>query len=94
MSLSKILMIGLFRSNCRMVILSKTEKKKKKSYQKRKGPYIYDVHMERDEGVLKCFTCLQILFLINKSSVFHFCGWKGVTKLVIFCGRYKCMPSK
>ena len=44
-SLSKILMIGLFRSNYGMVIFSKTEKKII-SQQKSKGSYIYDVHVE------------------------------------------------
>ena len=39
-------MIGLFRSKNKMVIISKTEKKVI-SQQTRKGPYIYDVHMER-----------------------------------------------
>ena len=48
-TLSNILMNGLFRSNSRMVIFSKTEKKII-SQQTRKGSYIYDVYMERGWG--------------------------------------------
>ena len=43
MSLSNILLIGLFCSNNRMVIFSETENS---SQQTCKGPYMYDVHME------------------------------------------------
>ena len=46
MSLSNILMIGLFHSNNRLVNFSKTEKKII-SQQECNRPYIYDVHMER-----------------------------------------------
>ena len=30
---------------------------------------------------------------LNNGFIGHFCGWGvgGVTKLVIFCGRHKCM---
>ena len=45
MSLSNILMIGLFHSNNRMVIFSKPEKKII-SQQAHKGLHIYDVHMK------------------------------------------------
>ena len=42
--LNNSLMVGLFRSNNRMVIFSKT--KKVISQQTRKGPYIYGVNIE------------------------------------------------
>ena len=44
-SLSNILMISLFRSNNRIIFISETGKKLM-SQQTRKGPEIYDVHME------------------------------------------------
>ena len=47
-SLSNILTIGSFCSNKRTVIFSK-QKKKIHSTANRKGPYIYNIHME---GVL------------------------------------------
>ena len=55
-----------------------------------KEPYIYDVHTE---GVLLLVLCFQILLFLNNRSVVHFCGWGfgGVTELVIFCKRLKCM---
>ena len=75
MSLSNILLIGLFRSNKGMVIFSKTEKKFI-SQQTCKGPYVYDIHMEggwlHGGRVLKFLTCLQILLFLNKRSVVHF----------------------
>ena len=43
--------------------------------------------------VLKFVTCLQILLLLNKRSIVHFCEWKVIT-LVIFCGCHKCMTHK
>ena len=49
-SLSNILMNGLFRSNNRIVIFSKTEKEIILQ-QTRKGPYIYEVNMEVRWGV-------------------------------------------
>ena len=74
-SLSNVLMIGLFHSNNRMVIFSKTEKKFI-SKQTRKGPYIYDAHMEEGwEGVSKFVTCLQIFyffFFLTKDLLFIF----------------------
>ena len=69
--LRNILMIGLFRSNNRIVIFSKTEKKII-SQQILKGPYSYENHM-----VLKFVTCLQIFLFLNQRSIVHFCGWTG-----------------
>ena len=72
MSLYNILMIGLFRSNSRMVIFSKIEKKIA-SQKTGKGPYMYyDVHMEGGWGGLKFITCLQILLFLSKRSIVHF----------------------
>ena len=48
-SLSNIVMIGLLRSNSRMIMFSKTGKKLK-SPQTCKRPYIYHVHMEEGWG--------------------------------------------
>ena len=47
-------------------------------------------------GVLKFVTCFQIFFLfLNKRSIFADGeSWGGVTQLVIFCGRHKCMTPK
>ena len=52
MSCNNIFMIGLFRSNNRMVISSKTGKKIM-SQQTHKGPYIYGVHLEGRWGASK-----------------------------------------
>ena len=98
MSLSNILMIGLFRSNNRIVNFSKTEKKII-SLQTHKGPYIYDLHIEggcpHRWAVLKFVTCLQILLFLNKKSIVHFCRWRGGgAKLVIFCDRHICRTPK
>ena len=72
MSLYNILMIGLFRSNSRMVIFSKIEKKIA-SQKTRKEPYMYDdVHMEGGWGGSKFVTCLQILLFLSKRSIVHF----------------------
>ena len=52
---------------------------------------MYDLHME--EGLV---ISLQILLFLNDRSIVNFfgCGVRGgggVTELVIFCGRRKCM---
>ena len=53
---------------------------------------MYDLHME--EGLV---ISLQILLFLNDRSIVNFCGCGvgggggGVTELVIFCGRRKCM---
>ena len=100
MSLNNILMIGLFRSNKRMVIFSKTKFIHSKHV---KGPYIYDVHMEGvwpHGRILKFVTCMQILLFLNERPIVHFFRWRGghrtwgVTKLVIFCGRHKFVTPK
>ena len=79
MSLSNILMIGLFRSNNRMVIFSKIEKEFIWQ-QTCKGPYIYTFmfHMEGvwPHGGLKFVTCLLILLFLNKRSVVRFWRWR------------------
>ena len=78
MSLSNILMIGLFRSNNRMIIFSKIEKEFIWQ-QTCKGPYIYTFmfHMEGvwPRGGLKFVTCLLILLFLNKRSVVRFWRW-------------------
>ena len=78
MSLSNILMIGLFRSNNRMVIFSKIEKEFIWQ-QTCKGPYIYTFmfHMEGvwPRGGLKFVTCLLILLFLNRRSVVRFWRW-------------------
>ena len=72
-SLSNIVMIGLFRSNNRIIFFSKTEKFI--SQQTSKRPYIYDGSMERrykwveERRVLKFVRCLQILLFLNKGSI-------------------------
>ena len=46
-------------------------------------------------GILKSVAFLQILLFLNNISILHFCRWgeggDGVTELVIFGGRHKCM---
>ena len=95
MSLSNILMIGLFRLNNRMIIFSKREKFI--SQQTLKVPYIYYVHMEKGRGiVLKFVTCLQILLFLNKRSIVHFWGMEGVGeghKNGHFFGCHKCVMA-
>ena len=49
-ALSNTLITDLFCLNKRMVIFSKTEKKKLVLKQTREGPYIYGVYMEGNEG--------------------------------------------
>ena len=75
-SLSNILMIGLFRLNNRMVIFTKTEKKSI-SQQTRNGPYIHDVHMEVGwEGSLKICYVSADSFVFKQNllkSIVHFC---------------------
>ena len=51
-----------------------------------------------EEGVLKLITFLRILLFLNNRSIVYFCGWRGWrgwrvggAKLVISCGRGKCM---
>lgn len=50
-------------------------------------------------GILKLFTCLQVLLLLNNTAIVHFLWiglgrWGWVTELVIFCRHQKCMTSK
>ena len=75
MSLSNVFMIELFRSNNRVVVFFKTEKKYICiSQQTRQGPYIYDVHMEGgcQHGVgareLHKITTIQLLEAVVFSS--------------------------
>ena len=75
-------MTGLFRSNIRKEIFSKTGKKVI-SQQTCKEPYIYDVHMEVGcphgmRGYKFCHVSVDGV----------------VTKLVIFCGCQKCMTPR
>ena len=102
MSLSNVLVIGLFGSNSRMVIFFKTEKKFI-SQQTRKGPYIYDVHMEGEcphqGGSLKIchMSVYSFFFLKQKIYCVHFSLQMkvvGVTKLVIFCCHHKFITPK
>ena len=89
-------MIGLFRSNNRVVIFSKTEQKFV-SQQTRKGPYIYDFHIEVGWGGLKIRHVFADFFLfLNKRSIVHFCKWRGlgVTQMVIFFERHKYLTHK
>ena len=92
--LSNILMIGLCCSNNRMVIFSKMEKKFI-SQPTRKGPYIYVVLIEVGWDGLKICQVFADFFQ-QKIFSFYFCRWRGlgVTQLVIFCGRHKCMTPK
>ena len=49
----------------------------------------------KEGGVLKFVICLRILlFLNNLLLIFVDGAGKGVKKLVIFCGRNKCMTPK
>ena len=97
MSLSNILMIGLFRLNKRMVIFKKN-RKKFISQQTRKGPYIYDIRIGSGVVVgswnLPSF-CRFFLFL-SKRFIVHFYRWwgLGVTQFVILCGYHKSMTPK
>ena len=51
-------------------------------------------------GVSKSVKCLQMLLILSKRSIVHFCRWRGwhrtwgAIKLVIFCDRHKCMTPK
>ena len=102
MSLSKIMMIGLFRLNNRMVVFSKTEKKFI-SQQTRKGSYIYNVHTEGDGGILKICHVFANYFVFKQKiycsflqqKIYSFLRMEGVevTNLAIFCGRHKCMTA-
>ena len=67
MSLSNVLMIGLFPSNNRVAIFSKTEKKTLIT--------VTTSGTIRPHGrrmVLKFVTCLQILLFLNKTSIVNF----------------------
>ena len=101
MSLSNVLVIGLFRSNSRMVIFSKTEKNSYHSKHVRDHTFMtsiwkVDVHIKGK--VLKFVTCLYILFFFKqKIYCVHFCLQMkvvGVTKLVIFCCHHKFITPK
>ena len=76
--LSNILMIGLFRSNNRMVIFSE---KKPSYYSKHVRDHTFITSTwKRDDligRVSKLVTCLQILFFLNKRSIAHFFAWQG-----------------
>ena len=100
--LSNILMIGLFRSNNRMVIFS--EKKTVILQQTCKGSYIYYVHMEEGWSNRKG---LKIGHIFADSFVFKqkiYCSFfrmarvgyrtSRITKLVISCCHHKCMIRK
>ena len=75
-----------------MVIFSKTNKKII-SQQTRKGPYIFDVHVNGrwEWWVLKFVTCLQIFLIFLKKIYCSFLQMEGagVAQLVIFCGGNK-----
>ena len=92
-SLSNILMIGLFCSNNRIVIFSKTEKEIILQ-QTRKGPYIYEVNMEVRWGVLIFVTCLQVFLFLNKRSNVHFYRWRGWRGSQNWASPKKCMTPK
>ena len=77
MSLSNILMIDLFRSNSGMVFFSKTGRKFT-SQQTRMEPYIYDVHMEEDEVVLKICHISADSFVFTQKIYCSFFQMKGV----------------
>ena len=55
------------------------------------GPCIYYVHTGHD--ICNVFVCLQILLFRKNRSVILLWGWsgRGIKKLVIFCGRHKCV---
>ena len=66
-----------------------------------KRPYIYEVeygHMERDLKI--CHMSADSFFFQTEDLLFNFADGGGgtghgrVTKLVIFCGRHKCMTPK
>ena len=84
--LPNILIIGLFVSNSRMVILFRT--KKNSHHSKHSMDHLF---MTMARGGL--VTCFQILLFLSKISTVHFYGWKEwvVTKLVILCSCEKCM---
>ena len=90
-SFSYILITDFFCSNNRIAIFSETEKNPI-SQQTRKGRYIYDVHMEggchdfEDSFVFESIDLRDLLFI--------FPGKEGGHKLIIFCGRHKCMTPK
>ena len=90
MSLSNVLMIGLFPSNNRVAIFSKTEKKN--SYH---SNHVRN-HTSTWRMVLKFVTCLQILLFLNKTSIVNFWEWSGVGghKIGHFCGCHKCMTPE
>ena len=74
-SLSNILMIDLFSSDTRMVIISKTEKK---SYHSK---YVKDYTFMAstwERGVLKFVTYLQILFVFKQKIYCSFLQMEGV----------------
>ena len=90
--LTNILMIGLFCSNNRIVIFSKTGKKFK-------SQQTHTFKMSRwkgDGGVLRFVTFLQIIVFEQKiyCSFLQIKGLAGIAKLVILYGRHKCMAPE
>ena len=77
MSLSNIFMIGLFRSKNSMVVFCKTEKRFI-SQQTRRGPYIYDVHMEWGWGSLKICRISADSFVFKQKIYYSFLQIEGV----------------
>ena len=95
-------MIGLFRSNNRMVIFSE---KKSSNYSKHVRDYTFITSTwKRDDligRVSKLVTCMQILFFFKQKIYCSFfrmarVGYRmsRITKLVISCCHHKCMIRK
>ena len=97
MSLSNILMIGMFLSNNRMVFFSKAEKN---SYHNKhvRDHTEHNVHMEGRLRGLEIYHMSTDSFVFKQNIYFSFLRMEGVgrrvTKLAIFCGHHKCMNPK
>ena len=96
-SLGNILMISLFRSNNRMVIFSKIEKNRYQN--KRVKVHTFMTCTWKENGDTLTFICHMVegIFIFKQKIYCSFLqierGSEG-HKLVLFCGRYKCMTPK
>ena len=90
-------MVQIFRSNNRMVIFSKTEKRIISQETYVRDHTFMTSTWKRGGGGLKICQVFPYFFLfLNKRSIVYFCKCRGlrVTQSVIFCGLYECITTK